>query len=170
MAHDLLTSVTIDAPADRVWAVLADLDRYGEWNPHILEARGTLAAGERLRLRFAGMRIRPRVLRAEPGRELRWIGRLGVRGLFDGEHSFVLTPLPDGGTRVDLTCTYNSDYGGVHDYELVTYDNTGGAETKTFDAVTGKEEKVRDYVVTELDDIDKVVVKSSYGAILVLNR
>jgi hypothetical protein len=32
--------------------------------------------------------MRPTVLAAEPGRELRWLGRLLVPGLFDGEHRF----------------------------------------------------------------------------------
>ncbi|NYS25999.1 hypothetical protein HUK65_13470 [Rhodobacteraceae bacterium 2376] len=35
---------------------------------------------------------RPRVLVAHPGRELRWLGRLGLPRLFDGEHYFRLIP------------------------------------------------------------------------------
>ncbi len=46
------------------------------------------------------MRFKPKVLAAEPGRELRWLGRLGLPGIFDGEHSFRLEPLPGGGTRL----------------------------------------------------------------------
>ncbi len=34
------------------------------------------------------MTFRPTVTVFEPGRELRWLGRLGVAGLFDGEHGF----------------------------------------------------------------------------------
>jgi hypothetical protein len=30
------------------------------------------------------------VLKAEPNRELRWLGRLLVPGLFDGEHIFII--------------------------------------------------------------------------------
>jgi hypothetical protein len=44
------------------------------------------------------MTFRPKVLNAEANRELRWLGHLLVRGLFDGEHSFTLVPL--GETRV----------------------------------------------------------------------
>ena len=29
----------------------------------------------------------------EPGRELRWIGHLGTRGIFDGEHRFRIEPM-----------------------------------------------------------------------------
>ncbi len=38
------------------------------------------------------MTFRPRVLAATPGRELRWLGRLLIPGLFDGDHSFVIEP------------------------------------------------------------------------------
>lgn len=34
------------------------------------------------------MTFRPTVLKAEPERELRWLGRLLLPGLFDGEHVF----------------------------------------------------------------------------------
>ena len=43
------------------------------------------------------MRFRPTVRAAVPNRELRWLGRLGIPGLFDGEHIFELTPI--GGQR-----------------------------------------------------------------------
>ena len=100
------TAVDVDAPAERVWAVLADLPAYREWNPFIVDASGALEPGGTLSLRMAlpgrsPMTIEPRVLVAEPGRELRWKGRLFVPGLFDGEHWFILTELPSGGTRVD---------------------------------------------------------------------
>ena len=45
------------------------------------------------------MSFRPRVLVAEPGRELRWLGRVLLPGLLDGEHSFTLEPVA-GGTRL----------------------------------------------------------------------
>jgi hypothetical protein len=42
------------------------------------------------------MGFRPRILAAAPARELRWLGHLGVPGLFDGEHGFRIEPLgPD---------------------------------------------------------------------------
>jgi hypothetical protein len=38
----------------------------------------------------------PTVLIVEPGRELRWIGRIGPGGIFDGEHTFTIQQLgPD---------------------------------------------------------------------------
>jgi hypothetical protein len=100
------TVVEIDAPPARVWSVLVDLPAYREWNPFIVEAKGTVAVGERLSLRMAlpgrrPMSIKPRLLVVQPEQELRWKGQLWVPGLFDGEHTFVLTPLENGRTRVD---------------------------------------------------------------------
>ena len=102
------TVVEIDAPPARVWEVLVDLPAYPQWNPFIVEAEGKVAVGQTLALRMVlpgrdPMTIEPRLLVVDPGRELRWRGRLLLPGLFDGEHAFVLTALEDGRTRVDHT-------------------------------------------------------------------
>jgi hypothetical protein len=91
----LQTEIRIDAPAEKVWEVLTDFARYPDWNPFIPEADGSIGVGDRLRVRIhppgkRPMIFRPRVLRADPGRELRWLGHLGIPGLFDGEHVFRL--------------------------------------------------------------------------------
>lgn len=88
------TSIDIDADPMAIWAVLVDLDRYPEWNPHIRRASGEMAVGNRLTLRMQPPRgrpvtIRPKVTVAEPGVELRLLGR--VPWVFSGEHSFALT-------------------------------------------------------------------------------
>ena len=99
----------IDAPPLAVWAVLTDLSRYPEWNPLFREASGEIAAGKRIRLRSVHpasgrlMTVKPRIVTAEPGVELRWASSLP--GIMSGEHSFVLTPL-DGGTRLAQTEIY----------------------------------------------------------------
>ena len=41
------------------------------------------------------MTFHPVVLVAELERELRWLGRLFVPGLFDGEHRFLIEPLSE---------------------------------------------------------------------------
>jgi hypothetical protein len=104
MALHLMTKIDIEAAPDAVWAVLSDLPSYPSWNPFIREASGQLAAGERLDLTMQpeggrAMRFRPTVLEAEPGRELRWLGRLVAPGVFDGEHRFVIEPTA-GGSRL----------------------------------------------------------------------
>ena len=81
MALHLTTKIEIEAAPEAVWAVLSDLPSYPSWNPFIREASGTLAAGEGL------------------DSELRRLGRLVVRGVFDGEHRFAIEPTA-GGSRL----------------------------------------------------------------------
>jgi hypothetical protein len=100
------TSVRVQAAPRLVWEVLADLDGYPAWNPFIREAAGTVSTGRQLTLRMFPARgkpvtFKPKVLIADPGTELRWIGRLLMPGIFDGEHWFRLTPTDDGGTDVE---------------------------------------------------------------------
>jgi hypothetical protein len=45
------------------------------------------------------MTLRPTVRAAEPARELRWLGRLFLPGLVDGEHRLALDPLEGGRSR-----------------------------------------------------------------------
>ncbi|GAA2914585.1 SRPBCC domain-containing protein [Streptomyces thioluteus] len=90
------TNVKISAPVSLVWDVLVSFDRYVEWNPFMVKAAGRAKPGERLAitLRQSGARamsFKPKVLVADPGRHLRWIGRLLVPGIFDGMHEFILT-------------------------------------------------------------------------------
>ena len=100
----LHTEIEIDAPAKRVWELLTDFASYPEWNPFIRTISGQPAPGERLRARLEppggrAMTFKPKVLTAEPDRELRWLGHLLVPGLFDGEHSFTIQPLEDDRVR-----------------------------------------------------------------------
>jgi hypothetical protein len=65
-------SVDIAASPEEVWAVLAELGSYGQWNPFIQSAAGRLAVGEKLTLRLVpsqgrAMTFRPQVLVVKPG-------------------------------------------------------------------------------------------------------
>jgi hypothetical protein len=104
VATELEHAIEIDAPTDEVWRALAETERYGEWNPFIRRLQGELREGARLEVEIAppggrSMTFKPTVVVAAPGRELRWLGRLLLPGLFDGDHRFLLEPLPDGRTR-----------------------------------------------------------------------
>jgi hypothetical protein len=102
--REISTQVDIGATPQRVWAVLIDFARYAQWNPFIRDAAGEARVGATLNLRMvpvAGrpMSFKPRVLAAQEATELRWLGRLVLPRIFDGEHRFVLTPWGEG-TRV----------------------------------------------------------------------
>ena len=102
MPREIRTEVTIQAPAERVWAILIDFPSYPSWNPFVREILGDPVPGSRLTVRLSqgGSSVttfHPRVKAARPNQELRWLGRLGIPGLFDGEHSFTIAPAPSGG-------------------------------------------------------------------------
>jgi hypothetical protein len=102
--QQLDAAAEIDAPPEKVWAVITDLSSFPLWNPFIVRADGELRPGGRLHvtLQVPEMRLvsfRPRLLVVEPGREIRWRGVTGLRGLFDGVHSLSVEPLPDGRSR-----------------------------------------------------------------------
>jgi hypothetical protein len=100
LRRSLDTEVEIEAPAERVWSVLVDFEAYPAWNPFIRRAGGELREGSRIQVTIqppgrSDFRFEPTVISLTPNRELRWLGHLWVRGLFDGEHGFVLEPRGD---------------------------------------------------------------------------
>jgi hypothetical protein len=95
----------IAAPAETVWAELAAVSKYAEWNPFITALEGALVAGGRLKVRIVPlggrpMTFRPTVVEVDEGRRLEWLGRLLLPGVFDGRHSFQLEDLGQGRTRL----------------------------------------------------------------------
>src|SRR2546428_8768368 len=94
----LRPEIETDAPPERVWAVLLGFERFPDWNPFIRSIRGQARVGSRLDVLLGAsgsrpMRFRPTVKAVVPNRELRWLGRLGLPRLFDGEHIFQIEPL-----------------------------------------------------------------------------
>jgi hypothetical protein len=105
MVRTISHTIEIDAEPDAVWRQLADTASYPDWNPFVRRLAGRLEEGERLEVEIEppggrAMTFKPSVLAARPGRELRWLGRFLVRGLFDGEHSFEIEPLGGGRSRL----------------------------------------------------------------------
>ena len=107
-------SVDIAASPERVWSVVSDFDAFPAWNPFMTRASGQLREGSRLDITIEPpggkpMNFKPKVLRVDPEHEIRWLGRLLVPGLFDGEHSLTVAPSPTGGS----TFTQRERFTGV---------------------------------------------------------
>jgi hypothetical protein len=91
----LETSIEITASPEQVWQVLTDFDSYPDWNPFVTSISGVAEAGQQLVVRLQppggrGMTMRPRVQSADRARRFAWLGRLGVPGVFDGAHEFLI--------------------------------------------------------------------------------
>ena len=102
--NEIRSETTIEGTAGEVWRVLSDFASYSEWNPAMEQVQGEAKIGTRLRIRFQlnggrVMTMKPTVLVAEPGRELRWLGRLLMPGIFDGEHRFEIHETEPGRVR-----------------------------------------------------------------------
>ncbi|SNQ59168.1 SRPBCC domain-containing protein [Candidatus Methanoperedens nitratireducens] len=101
---EVRTEIEINAPPERVWQLLTDFASFPLWNPFIRKASGEPRKGAQLEVYLQpsgakGMTFRPKVLKAEPARELRWLGHFLIPGLFDGEHIFTIEPLGAGRVR-----------------------------------------------------------------------
>ena len=97
---EYLTSATVLASPERVWAVLADGAAYGDWNPEIVAVEGELASGARItaRVRLGDGAVRAvaqRVVAFDPPHRMEWLGGLPF-GLFVGRRTLTLTPLANG--------------------------------------------------------------------------
>ena len=112
MSKILTTNITLASPVEKVWATLTSLSDYHRWNPFITSAAGVLTVGGRLDITIQppgarSMRFRPWVTAVEPHRYVEWLGRLVVPGVFDGRHSFSLTPLAGARTLLQQSETFS---------------------------------------------------------------
>jgi len=105
------TEETIFAPRAQVWDVLVDFKKYPDWNPYHVMVRGLPELGADLIVNVQrpdgkSVEVPPHIVRLQQGRELTWGG--GIKGLFYGEHVFLLEDVL-GGTRL----VHNEDFTGL---------------------------------------------------------
>lgn len=99
----IYSEIIINATPTRVWEILTSFSDYPSWNPFITAISGKPEAGSTLTATICppegkAMTMKPRVLRADKNKELRWLGSLGIPYIFDGEHTFTLQDTGDGRT------------------------------------------------------------------------
>jgi hypothetical protein len=69
--------IGVQAPAALIWEIVADLERWAEWNPTYTRASGAMRIGETLSLTLAlpgqsPQEIRPKVIDWVPNEQLHW--------------------------------------------------------------------------------------------------
>lgn len=107
--HQFRTSVEVEVPIERAWAVLVDFASYAAWCPTHREIRGAAVAGTRLQLRLASepgsdqTRAVPATVRAvEPPQRLAFGGGVpGLPMLLDIHHELRLEALGPARCRLD---------------------------------------------------------------------
>jgi hypothetical protein len=95
---EIYTEIVIEAPASVVWNHLVDFKSYPSWNPFVRRIDGIATEGESLKivvqpLNENPMIFEPVLLTVDKDAEMKWLGRLLMPGIFDGEHSFELMRL-----------------------------------------------------------------------------
>jgi hypothetical protein len=101
MAKYIKTSITINASREKIWKVLTDFENYREWNSFIKSVTGEVKVGNQIEIKLQGMTFKPVVLTFNKNIELKWLGHLWFKGLFDGEHKFKLTDNGNGTTNFE---------------------------------------------------------------------
>lgn len=124
MLKEIKTQILINASPNKVWFALTNFEQYPDWNPFILYVKGDVKEGKRIKISVKpsgakAMTFKPIVLKVEPAKELRWLGSLIFKGLFDGEHRFELIDNNDGTT----TFIHSERFSGIFVKQFKT-DNT----------------------------------------------
>lgn len=107
--RSIAASSIIQAPIERVWSILIDLERYPEWSPFVIKVDGTLTLGTMLGLHVAMTPGKKPLLqweklsKREEGRELSWGTVMGHPLLLRAERYQRLTRLSDNETRYETS-------------------------------------------------------------------
>jgi hypothetical protein len=100
---DCAVAITIQAPPERIWALLTNAADFPRWNSTVTRIGGTIAEGEKLALEVPaapGRTFKPKVTALEPGRRMVWSD--GMAPMFKGVRTFKLVPQPDGSTHFTM--------------------------------------------------------------------
>jgi hypothetical protein len=97
------SEILIKASPEKVWYEFTNFENYKSWNPFIKSLKGALKVGNKIEVLLTppgkkGMTFKPKVLVYDSVLELRWIGKLLLKGIFDGEHTFLIKDNKDGTT------------------------------------------------------------------------
>lgn len=103
MKKDIRTEIEINASAEKVWQILSDFENFPKWNPFVIKVLGKPQKGEILNIEVQLpesrlLKFTPLVLKAEPNKELRWVGTMPA-GAFRGEHFYQIESLSENKVR-----------------------------------------------------------------------
>lgn len=113
MRH-IQTEITIQATPEAVWKVLTDFENFPNWNPFIKSINGNQSVGGKLTVQIQppeekSMTFTPNILVFDVSKELRWLGKAPLPGLFSGEHYFIIEDLKNGSVKL----THGERFSGI---------------------------------------------------------
>lgn len=99
--REIKTEIVINSKPEKIWSVLVDFANYPNWNPFIKSISGSKEVGRHLMVQIQPpdsnpMNFSPQILQFDSEREFRWKGKLVIKGIFDGEHYFIINDNGDG--------------------------------------------------------------------------
>ena len=98
------TEIIIESNVSTVWNSLTNFESYPSWNPFIISIQGVSKVGDKFTVSIkppnsSGMTFKPILLTFDKDREFRWKGQFIMKGIFDGEHYFILEKINDHQTK-----------------------------------------------------------------------
>lgn len=93
-------STVINAPAEKIWEVLTDVQNFPEWEPNITKVEGQAGLGQKITVhtKFSERAFPVTVSEFTPHSRMVWSSGMPL-GLFKGARTFTLKPV-DGGIQV----------------------------------------------------------------------
>ena len=105
----------IDAAPQEIWALLADVHGWRDWDSGVDRIEGRVALGERITIYATMIRSRPfsvTVTELRPGEAMRWRGGLPF-GLAVIERTYLLDAQDDGGTVLTVREDHTGPLAGL---------------------------------------------------------
>ncbi len=105
------TEILINAPIKEIWSVLMDFKNYANWNPFIkfIALNNNDLEVIVKPVNSKEMTFKPKIITNNENSEFRWKGKLLVKGLFDGEHFFILQKIDETSTKF----THGENFSGL---------------------------------------------------------
>lgn len=101
------TELFISEPPAKVWAIIMDFDKYGQWNPLITNIVGDQCRSGKLKVKIKDpggsgriYAFSPKVISYEENKFFAWKAKFILPNLFDSVHYVRLTPTGAGTTLV----------------------------------------------------------------------
>jgi hypothetical protein len=111
MGQTYLKEIEINASRDKVWKVFKDFESYPQWAKFIsiIERKSDTTLNVTLTLEDGKPMVMSPVVLKEDEYEFVWRGKVGISGIFDGEHQFKVETVDENTSRF----IQKEEFGGI---------------------------------------------------------